>query len=313
MGVTIVASSADDGVSFFYAPDGTCACNYYSGSNYYTAPTSGTWSGLGYFPSFPASCPYVTAVGATMGPEVGQPEVACQSQLGGLITSGGGFSAYYSTPSWQKDVVLPFLSQTTASSGYNPNGRGYPDVSLIGVSYEVVIDNMINYMYGTSCSSPVFGAMITLINSARMEKNMSSVGFVNPTLYHHANASLFNDITSGVNNCCMQRAAGDPQCCSAGFEATVGWDPVTGLGSIDYPVLAGFFDVTVESSSNSSHNILAIVLGCIFGAFFLCGLGFAYMYHLRTKKSNPLLTNNNTKSEVELDSNNPMAQSFSSP
>ena len=29
----------------------------------------------GYFPSFPASCPFVTAVGGTMGPNVHKPEV----------------------------------------------------------------------------------------------------------------------------------------------------------------------------------------------------------------------------------------------
>ena len=44
--------------------------------------------GKGYFPSFPATSPYVTAVGATMGPESGDPEIACQSQLGGVITTG---------------------------------------------------------------------------------------------------------------------------------------------------------------------------------------------------------------------------------
>lgn len=35
-----------------------------------------------YNPVFPASSPYTTAVGATMGPQSGSPEVACQSQLG---------------------------------------------------------------------------------------------------------------------------------------------------------------------------------------------------------------------------------------
>jgi len=46
------------------------------------------WSGVGYFPSFPASAPYVTAVGATQGPESDDPEIACQSQEGGVITTG---------------------------------------------------------------------------------------------------------------------------------------------------------------------------------------------------------------------------------
>jgi len=39
------------------------------------AKSKSSWSGQGYFPYFPASCPYVTAVGATMGPEYGNPEV----------------------------------------------------------------------------------------------------------------------------------------------------------------------------------------------------------------------------------------------
>ena len=49
------------------------------------------WTGVGYFPSFPASAPYVTAVGATQGPESDDPEIACQSQEGGVITTGTTF------------------------------------------------------------------------------------------------------------------------------------------------------------------------------------------------------------------------------
>ena len=36
----------------------------------------------GFFPSFPASSPYMTVVGATQGPESGFPEVACSSGTG---------------------------------------------------------------------------------------------------------------------------------------------------------------------------------------------------------------------------------------
>lgn len=46
-GITIVASSGDDGVSGFLHAKVGC----------------------GYFAQFPASSPYVTSVGATMGPE----------------------------------------------------------------------------------------------------------------------------------------------------------------------------------------------------------------------------------------------------
>merc|ERR1712166_506034 len=81
MGVTVMASSGDDGVSSQAArstQQGKSAC--------------------GYTPSFPASSPYVTAVGATQGIETGGPELACGSSTGGLISTGGGFSDYYEQP-----------------------------------------------------------------------------------------------------------------------------------------------------------------------------------------------------------------------
>jgi len=105
MGVTVTVSSGDDGA----ASDGQY-CNFPSGSStYYTGWTGAPWYGQGYFPSFPATSPYVTAVGATQGPESGDPEISCQSQLGGVITSGGGFSTYYPTPKWQVDAVSRYF------------------------------------------------------------------------------------------------------------------------------------------------------------------------------------------------------------
>jgi hypothetical protein len=63
-----------------------------------------------------------------MGPETGSPEIVCQSNQNGVITSGGGFSTKVSMPSWQVDSVSFYNTQATGSaaaqSGYNPNGRG---------------------------------------------------------------------------------------------------------------------------------------------------------------------------------------------
>ncbi len=72
-GITIFVSSGDDGVS-----GSNCECTTSSSSSttYWTG--SNTWTGTGYFPSYPATCPYVVAVGATQGPESGGPEIACQ-------------------------------------------------------------------------------------------------------------------------------------------------------------------------------------------------------------------------------------------
>jgi hypothetical protein len=142
----------------------------------------------------------VTTVGATMGtpgpvntgysvvPAPGDKEIACQSQYGGVITTGGGFSTYYPTPVWQKNSIELFLSRSAALSqtpqnGYNPQGRGYPDVSFTGVDYQVIIGGNAIGIYGSSASAPVFAGMITLVNTLRRAAGFPTVGFINPTLY----------------------------------------------------------------------------------------------------------------------------------
>ena len=108
-GVTIVAASGDDGAFFSTRSTSTCKCQY--------------------SPIFPASCPFITAVGATMGPENGKSEVTCQSNKGSVITSGGGFSAFWSRPSYQSDAVSYYFSNASADGtspieGYAVNKRG---------------------------------------------------------------------------------------------------------------------------------------------------------------------------------------------
>ena len=195
-GVTITVSTGDDGVS-----GSNCACSEDSSSSLTSWNYSSAWYGTGYFPSFPASSPYVTAVGATMGTN-GAPtgvQVTCQANDNGVITSGGGFSTYYPQPSWQSDAVssyfgdLPENDQPT--SGYNPNGRGYPDVAMIGVDFLVVIDGQIFTLYGTSASSPTFASLVSLVNSALIAADKPPVGFMNQVLYQ--NALNFTDVDEG--------------------------------------------------------------------------------------------------------------------
>jgi len=171
-GVTVLVSSGDNGVAgsgcncnpasgVSYA---NCACQAASGTSVSSWTGSNKWSGFGYWPSFPATCPYVTAVGATMGaktvvPSQAEAEIACQSQQGGVITTGGGFSTFYPQPSWQTAAVNKYFTQypqSGISPGYNAQGRGYPDVSLLGVNYQVVINGAVQDIFGTSASTPVF-------------------------------------------------------------------------------------------------------------------------------------------------------------
>lgn len=119
----------------------------------------------------------------------------------------------------------------------------YCNLLLLGVNYPVVIQGITVSTYGTSASCPVLAAMVALINSERYLKNMSSLGFLNPSLYAAAsNAStsdMYHDITQGNNSCC---ASSSPPytCCAAGFIAATGWDPTTGLGSVDFTLFAKY-------------------------------------------------------------------------
>jgi hypothetical protein len=78
--------------------------------------------------------------------------------------------------------------------------------------------------------------MLATINGERVAAGRPKLGFITPYLYQ--NYSLFaNDITSG-NNKCAEEA--HDVCCTQGFYAASGWDPVTGLGSIDF---VGLYDL----------------------------------------------------------------------
>ena len=174
------------------------------------------------------------------GPEFGAREITCQSNLGGVITSGGGFSHYYPKPIWQSTSTSGYLKNVIGTknepvAGYNISGRGYPDISLAGSKYLIIIGGSQYLVSGTSAAAPAVAGMISLVNAARLNAGRSPLGWINPILY--ANHQMFtNDVTSGKNNC----TAG-PICCRQGFQSTLGWDPATGFGSINFMAFKDFF------------------------------------------------------------------------
>jgi hypothetical protein len=96
-------------------------------------------------------------------PSHGSKEVACQSQKNGVITTGGGFSTFYPMPSWQADALGEYFNKAGSklSTGYNAKGRGYPDISLSAVKYQVMVADALVALYGTSASAPVAAAFGT--------------------------------------------------------------------------------------------------------------------------------------------------------
>lgn len=175
-----------------------------------------------FVPAFPASCPWVTAVGATKG----QPEV-------GAELSAGGFSDIFAAPPYQADTVAGYLTGlgSVNQGRYNPKGRAYPDISAQGVNIAIVLKGAETLVEGTSASAPIVASIVALLNDKLISKNGKPLGFLNPLLYSHP--GIFNDITAGNN----------PSCGTNGFPATAGWDPVTGLGTPNFPRFAQNIDV----------------------------------------------------------------------
>ena len=200
-GTTFLCSSGDSGVG----ENGACFSN--DGKN-----TSM------FLPSFPASCPYVTAVGGTKNFE---PEVAAYHE-DNEYASGGGFSNYFKRPSYQNHVVPAYISSlgSNFSGLYNPAGRGYPDISAQSQSMNVVWNGIIGQVDGTSASSPTVAGILTLVNDALIAAGKPVLGFLNPCLYARLHKA-FTDVTSGS-------AVG---CDGEGFPAQAGWDAVTGFGT----------------------------------------------------------------------------------
>ncbi|KAF4617122.1 hypothetical protein D9613_005784 [Agrocybe pediades] len=218
MGTTVVYSTGDNGVAGF---NNVCLDN---------DGQEGTTTSPRFNPEFPASCPFVTAVGATQinpGSTVNDPEGACEQ----VIFSGGGFSNIFPMASYQADAVNAYVKTHLMPSPFLPgqfnnsgNARAFPDVSANGANYVIGIDGQFGLVFGTSASAPVFASMITLINDARLSIGKGSLGFINPLIYDPIFAPAFNDITMGGNKGC-----GTP-----GFTAVPGWDPVTGVGTPNF-------------------------------------------------------------------------------
>ena len=80
--------------------------------------------------------------------------------MGTSITSGGGFSSYIAQQTWQATAITNYLSaHTNISPGYNPKGRGYPDVAFMGAFYVPIVGGTQAQLCGTSASTPMFAGM----------------------------------------------------------------------------------------------------------------------------------------------------------
>jgi len=203
-----------------------------------------------YNVNFPASCPYVTAVGATTGFSAGD-EVVCNSHPS-VITTGGGFSTIFNEGAgfnldFQKGQVEAYRDKMSSSlEGFPPSGRGLPDISAPGTNYIVKIDSSNAVLDGTSASSPVMAGITARI---MLENNSSRLGCINHVLYQ--NESIFFDVIEGQNSGDGKTAYCPPGANSRymGFAATSGWDAASGVGTIGTPDGYASYEAVLTSSS----------------------------------------------------------------
>ena len=211
--------------------------------------------------SWPASSPWVTAVGGTsLGISQAETRVLetgwgtsnynCDTNTlvctntGWLYGSGGGVSVVFPEPSYQRNA------------GLNLGGRGIPDVAALGDPQTgllvgqtqtfptTCVPGVTEYdeyrIGGTSLSSPIFAGLMALADQAAGHPH----GFANPLFYAHPEA--FYDVRSvktavarrnyvdGVDACfgtVDRLRTFDDYSGSPTQHTNPGWDNVTGLGT----------------------------------------------------------------------------------
>ena len=221
----------------------------------------------------PSSLPYVTGIGGTTFNEGSGnywnstndafsgsalsyiPETAWNDSgtTGSLSATGGGASIYNAKPSWQTGTGVP-----------NDGARDVPDVAFAASpghdGYLVCsngscvngfrnTDTTLDVIGGTSAGAPTFAGIVALL-----VQTLGPQGNINPDLYSLATTSTdaFHDVTTGNNNVTCR--IGTANCASGamGYSAGVGYDQVTGLGSVDaYHLVTEWTGLTARAASNS--------------------------------------------------------------
>lgn len=187
---------------------------------------------------FPASDPYVTAVGGTnlqlnagaYGSETAWANSSDTHRSPKGAGGGGGISNTFKMPSWQ--------TGSGVQNHYSNGNREVPDVSAnadpaTGYSVYCTVTNAgcpasgWITVAGTSAAAPLWAASTALINQSLVSQGKSTIGYANPALYSLFNVpqpkAPFHDITTGDN---------------LFYPATSGYDLASGIGSPDISNIA---------------------------------------------------------------------------
>ncbi len=221
---------------------------------------------------WPASSPFVTAVGGTSlavgatnnylfetgwGTRTSSWSGTAWGKVPGawLYGAGGGVSRLFAEPKYQLGVVQP-----SVFTAQGRTGRAVPDIAALGdpnTGYivgetQTFPDGSVKYdeyrLGGTSLSSPIMAGIMALAD----QKAGRVHGFANPFLYMKASSGAFNDIVNPSSTVAVVRTNfNNGVDASAGLSyrlrtmnqtlslmTTTGYDDVTGLGTPNANFLA---------------------------------------------------------------------------
>jgi subtilase family serine protease len=208
--VTVVISSGDSGAA-------TDACPSETGS----APVKGV--------DWPASDPLTLAAGGTS-LQASRTTGAYLAETAWNIPPSGGSNPAASGGGFSRLFIRPAYQDGIAGIGAT---RGVPDVAAdadpdTGMAL-AISDGSQGHIFigagGTSAAAPLWAAVIALADQYAGRP----LGFVNPAIYQIGRGAsyhqAFHDVTTGTNTVTF------PAQTITGYQATPGWDPVTGWGS----------------------------------------------------------------------------------
>ena len=213
-----------------------------------------------------------------------------------LSAGGGGVSIYTKQPTWQSGtiggVAFPTSLSACTINGVATQCRMVPDVSMTaspvnapfayctsdtsswytsttpGVPSQVASCNSglrdatsknLTLAGGTSFVAPIFAGLVAIINQSQ---NSTGQGVINPILYNLAASSAystaFHDITNGGNQCLAGATYCGTGAQTTSYAATTGYDPASGLGSIDFDnLLKAWPNFATASAVPSTTTTLA--------------------------------------------------------
>ena len=289
-GQTLIASSGDSGASACFgntttgtgAPISTAqqeapAINFPADSPYVTAlgglqMASGDSSSSQYWAS--ASGSDVISSLLSYVPETVWNEDFVFVGSPNLSSGGGGASIYITRPTWQTGVpgipagttrLIPDISlqASTSTPGYvycssDPTDLAQEDLSSsCSNGFRDSTNTYLTVAGGTSFSAPIFAGMMAVLNQAT---HAVGQGNANATFYGLASnattyASAFHDITSGSNACGL----GSAYCSSltADFDAGVGYDEASGIGSVNLANLIAAWPASSSSTLTPTQTTLS--------------------------------------------------------